>query len=109
MGVEVAGGGVLVGVGEAGDWVEVGVADDAGLVGVAVAVAPAGVDVAIGWGGAPPEAWPESAFTIREDVSTTSKLLPIMLPSACRAVSFQRESGMPLMNQFEPLSASSMP
>src|SRR5881397_3414785 len=46
---------------------------------------------------------------MREDVSTTSKLFPTMLSSWCRAVLFQRESGMPLTYQFEPLSASIIP
>ena len=52
---------------------------------------------------------PESALTIRQDSSTTSKSEPVIRVRSWRAVLFQEELGTPLMNQGEPLSATIIP
>src|SRR3954466_2318998 len=55
------------------------------------------------------DAAPESGATISPLSSTASRLEPSTKPSWCSVVSFQRESGAPLRNHDDPLSASSAP
>ena len=47
--------------------------------------------------------------TLSDDTSTASKAEPGTVRSSCRSSSFQPGSGAPLMNQDDPLSASTMP
>src|ERR1041384_7442683 len=52
---------------------------------------------------------PESGLICRTVASTASKLDPRSCENIDRFVSFQRGSGLPEMNQAEPLSASMIP
>jgi hypothetical protein len=51
---------------------------------------------------------PESGLMRSTVASTASKFDPSSCPSVCRLSSFQRGSGLPEMNQAEPLSARMM-